>query len=164
MTLWSGRFSASMAQSLWELSESYSFDHVLYAYDLRGSRAHVAGLVAAGLLEEADGGRLVAALDEVEAEFDRGAFVRAADDEDIHMAIERRVTELCGDVGARLHTGRSRNDQVATDLAPVRARRGRARSRAPSSTWWRRCASAPTGTPTRSCRATRTSSAPSPSC
>ncbi len=116
MTLWSGRFSASMAQSLWELSESYSFDHVLYAYDLRGSRAHVAGLVAAGLLDEADAARLVAALDEVEAEFDRGAFARSSQDEDVHMAIERRVTELCGDVGARLHTGRSRNDQVATTL------------------------------------------------
>ncbi|MGH9020835.1 MAG: argininosuccinate lyase [Acidimicrobiales bacterium] len=116
MTLWGGRFSASMSQSLWDLSESFSFDHVLYAYDIRGSRAHVDGLAAAGLLDASDAVRLHEALDDVESEFDRGVFVRSPDDEDIHTAVERRVTEIAGDVGARLHTGRSRNDQVSTTL------------------------------------------------
>jgi argininosuccinate lyase len=105
-----------MAQSLWDLSESYPFDHVLYHHDLEGSRAHVEGLAAAGLLSAEESARLVAALDEIESEFDRGVFVRAGGDEDIHTAIERRATEIAGDVGAKIHTARSRNDQVATTL------------------------------------------------
>ncbi len=116
MTLWSGRFSEPIDSALWDLSQSYSFDHVLYRHDLRGTRAHVRGLIGAGLLSEEQGVTLSGALDEVEAEFDQGLFVRAATDEDIHMAIERRVIELTGDVGAMLHTARSRNDQVATTL------------------------------------------------
>jgi argininosuccinate lyase len=116
MTLWSGRFSSSMDSTLWDLSESYSFDHVLYHHDITGSRAHVQGLGAAGLLNDEEMTILLATLDDVEAEFDRGVFVRAASDEDIHMAVERRVTELAGPVGAKLHTSRSRNDQVATTL------------------------------------------------
>ena len=105
-----------MDSTLWELSESYSFDHVLYRHDIEGSRAHVQGLGTAGLLDEFEVSTLLATLDEVEAEFDRGVFVRSGSDEDIHMAIERRVTELAGPVGAKLHTSRSRNDQVATAL------------------------------------------------
>ena len=116
MTLWSGRFSASMDETLWDLSESYSFDHVLYEHDLRGSRAHVQGLAAVGLLSEVESATLLATLDEIRVEFESGSFVRAPSDEDIHMAIERRATELAGDTGAKLHTGRSRNDQVATTL------------------------------------------------
>jgi len=116
VTLWSGRFTSSMSASLWELSESYSFDHVLYSYDIAGSRAHVRTLVAAGLVSEDEAAAIAGALDEVESEFDRGTFVRAATDEDIHMAIERRVTEIAGDAGAKLHTARSRNDQVATTV------------------------------------------------
>ncbi len=116
MTLWGGRFAESMASALWDLSESYSFDHVLYRHDLEGSRAHVAGLRAAGLLDPQEAEVLLGALDAVEEEFDRGLFVRGPADEDIHMAIERRVTEICGEVGAKLHTGRSRNDQVATTM------------------------------------------------
>ena len=116
MTLWGGRFSRSMAQALWDLSESYSFDHVLYHHDLEGSRAHVEGLVAAHLLSADEATTLLGALDEIESEFDRGVFVRSGADEDIHMAIERRATEIAGEVGAKLHTARSRNDQVATTL------------------------------------------------
>jgi argininosuccinate lyase len=116
MTLWSGRFESSMAGALWDLSESYSFDHVLYRHDLAGSRAHVSGLVAAGLLSEGEAQTLRGALDQIEEEFDRGVFVRGVTDEDVHMAIERRATELVGEVGSRLHTARSRNDQVATTL------------------------------------------------
>ncbi|HUY16883.1 MAG TPA: argininosuccinate lyase [Acidimicrobiales bacterium] len=116
MTLWGGRFSAPMDETLWNLSESYSFDHVLYEHDLRGSSAHVRGLAAVGLLSEVECAALLATLDEIRVEFESGSFVRAPGDEDIHMAIERRATELVGDVGAKLHTGRSRNDQVATTL------------------------------------------------
>ncbi|MHB8380272.1 MAG: argininosuccinate lyase [Acidimicrobiales bacterium] len=116
MTLWGGRFSAPMDETLWKLSESYSFDHVLYDHDLRGSSAHVRGLAAVGLLSEVECATLLVTLDEIRAEFKSGSFVRAPGDEDIHTAIERRATELAGDVGAKLHTGRSRNDQVATTL------------------------------------------------
>jgi argininosuccinate lyase len=105
-----------MDETLWDLSESYSFDHVLYAHDIAGSIAHVRGLLAAGLLEEKEAATLVATLEEIRGEFEHGSFVRADTDEDIHMAIERRATELVGDVGAKLHTARSRNDQVATTL------------------------------------------------
>ncbi|HEV3187945.1 MAG TPA: argininosuccinate lyase [Acidimicrobiales bacterium] len=116
MTLWGGRFSSSMDETLWDLSESYSFDHVLFEHDLRGSAAHVQGLAAVGLLSEIECATLLATLDEIRVEFESGTFVRAPGDEDVHMAIERRATELAGDVGAKLHTGRSRNDQVATTL------------------------------------------------
>ena len=116
MTLWNGRFVASMDQTLWDLSQSYSFDHVLYHHDLIGTRAHVRGLVQAGLLSEADGRQLLETLAIIESEFEQGTFLPAPSDEDIHMAIERRATELAGDVGARIHTARSRNDQVATTL------------------------------------------------
>jgi argininosuccinate lyase len=105
-----------MDETLWDLSESYSFDHVLYAHDIAGSEAHVRGLLAAGLLAEKEAATLVATLEEIRGEFEHGSFVRADTDEDIHMAIERRATELAGDVGAKLHTARSRNDQVATTL------------------------------------------------
>ena len=73
-------------------------------------------LVAVGLLTDAEGQEVTTVLDAVETELATDAFVFAASDEDIHTAVERRVTELAGDAGAKLHTGRSRNDQVATDL------------------------------------------------
>ena len=116
MTLWAGRFSSAMDQTLWDLSESYSFDHVLYAHDIEGSLAHVAGLVAAGLLSAEEGATLSATLERIRGEFEEGTFERRATDEDVHMAIERRATELAGALGAKLHTARSRNDQVATTL------------------------------------------------
>jgi argininosuccinate lyase len=105
-----------MDGTLWELSESYSFDHVLYAHDLLASAAHVQGLVEVGLLDEVEGVALLAALDQIREEFASGVFVAAPRDEDVHTAIERRATELAGEVGSKLHTGRSRNDQVATTL------------------------------------------------
>jgi argininosuccinate lyase len=116
MTLWSGRFSSGMDATMWDLSESYSFDHVLYAHDILGSKAHVQGLAAAGLLSDEECLMLMATLDHVGDEIEDGRFVVASSDEDIHTAIERRVTELVGAVGAKLHTARSRNDQVATTL------------------------------------------------
>jgi argininosuccinate lyase len=105
-----------MDEALWNLSESYSFDHALYAHDLRGSEAHVRGLLAAGLMSEEEATVLLETLEQIGAEFASGSFVRATSDEDVHMAIERRATEIAGDVGAKLHTARSRNDQVATTL------------------------------------------------
>ena len=116
MTLWSGRFSAGMDETLWDLSESYSFDHVLYAHDIAGSMAHVRGLEVAGLLTHEECSTLLETLAAIKGEFEAGTFVRAPSDEDIHMAIERRATELAGAVGAKIHTSRSRNDQVATTL------------------------------------------------
>ncbi|MBW3558704.1 MAG: argininosuccinate lyase [Proteobacteria bacterium] len=114
--LWHGRFEAGPSPELTAFSESLSFDRRLWADDIAGSRAHVAGLESAGLLSTADADALRAALDTVHAEFAAGAFLFSPTDEDIHTAVERRVTELAGDAGARIHTGRSRNDQVATDL------------------------------------------------
>jgi argininosuccinate lyase len=105
-----------MSQALWELSESFSFDHVLYAHDILGSRAHVRGLARGGLLTRDEARELDRVLVAIEAEFAAGTFARHDHDEDVHMAIERRATELAGPIGARLHTARSRNDQVATTL------------------------------------------------
>jgi argininosuccinate lyase len=116
MTLWSGRFTSPMDETLWNLSESFSFDQALYAHDIQGFKAHVEGLAKAGLLSEEERNTLLTTLDQIKSEFDDVSFVRAPSDEDIHTAIERRATELAGDVGAKLHTARSRNDQVATAL------------------------------------------------
>ena len=116
MTLWQGRFSGGPAEALVAFTASLGFDRRLAADDLRGSRAHVRGLGRAGILDAGEVAEVLAALDQVEDELARATFVFAAGDEDIHTAVERRVTELAGAAGAKLHTGRSRNDQVATDL------------------------------------------------
>ncbi len=99
------------------LNASISFDWRLAPYDLAQSRAHARMLAACEVIGDDDRDALLAALDSVEAELEEGRFPFADDDEDIHMAIERRVTELAGRAGGRLHTARSRNDQVATDVA-----------------------------------------------
>ena len=116
MTLWEGRIATGMADAVAAFTMSLPFDRVLAADDLVGSRAHVKGLGKAGILSDAEVSALIDALDMVEEEFENGTFVFEPGDEDIHTAVERRVTELAGDTGAKLHTGRSRNDQVATDL------------------------------------------------
>ena len=95
---------------------SLPYDQVLAADDLTGSRAHVRGLVRAGVLSLVEADAVLAALDQVGVELADGTFAFVASDEDIHTAVERRVTEIAGPAGAKLHTGRSRNDQVATDL------------------------------------------------
>ncbi|MFV0306367.1 MAG: argininosuccinate lyase [Desertimonas sp.] len=95
---------------------SLPFDRRLWREDVTGSRAHVGGLLRAGLLDETEHGAIVAALDQVADELAADRFVFVPSDEDIHTAVERRVTELAGPAGAKLHTARSRNDQVATDL------------------------------------------------
>ena len=116
MTLWHGRLGDGTADEVMQYSSSLHFDRHLAHDDLTGSRAHVRGLGRGGLLEADEVDELLAALDKVEGELSSGSFRFAADDEDIHTSIERRVTEIAGDVGAKLHTGRSRNDQIATDL------------------------------------------------
>jgi argininosuccinate lyase len=115
-TLWHGRFAGGPAEELLAYTVSLPFDRRLYRDDLAGSRAHVRGLWRSGILSADERDAVLAALDATEAELDAGTFVFAPSDEDIHTAVERRVTELAGPAGARLHTGRSRNDQVATDL------------------------------------------------
>ena len=95
---------------------SLPFDRRLWRDDIHGSRAHVGGLGRAGLLDDDELDAVLAALDVVEEEMAGGTFAFAQSDEDIHTAVERRVTELAGSAGAKLHTARSRNDQVATDL------------------------------------------------
>jgi argininosuccinate lyase len=115
-TLWHGRFEGGPADELLAFTVSLPYDQRLAADDIVGSRAHVRGLARAGILDEAELGEVLAALDTTEAELTGGTFAFAPSDEDIHTAVERRVTELAGPAGAKLHTGRSRNDQVATDL------------------------------------------------
>ncbi len=116
MSLWKERFGVVPADPVVAFTESLSFDLRLASDDLAGSRAHVRGLERARILTVDERDALLAALDRVGEELECGRFAFAEDDEDIHTAVERRVTELAGDVGAKLHAGRSRNDQVATAL------------------------------------------------
>ena len=111
------RFEQEPDPIFWELNASLSFDRRLAPYDVRGSRAHARALLGAGVLTDAELETLLGGLDDVAAELEAGEFPFQASDEDIHMAVERRLTEIVGPLGGKLHTGRSRNDQVATDLA-----------------------------------------------
>lgn len=114
-TLWHGRFAHDPSESLKALNDSLHFDKRMFREDIAGSCAHVRMLHSVGLLTASECDELLAALDEVLAELTDGTFEFTGSDEDIHTAVERRVSELCAS-GAKLHTGRSRNDQVATDL------------------------------------------------
>jgi argininosuccinate lyase len=116
VTLWHGRLGDGTADEVMRFSSSLAFDRTLAADDLDGSRAHVRGLERSGLLTGEETATLLAVLDQVGGELSSGSFQFAPEDEDIHTAVERRVTELAGEPGAKLHTGRSRNDQIATDL------------------------------------------------
>jgi argininosuccinate lyase len=111
------RFREPQDPAFQALNASIGFDRRLWPHDVAQSRAHARMLAAQGVLSEEDRDALLAGLDAVEAELCDGSFPFAPDDEDIHMAVERRLTELAGPVGGRLHTARSRNDQVATDVA-----------------------------------------------
>ena len=115
-TLWEGRLSGATTDALKALNDSLEIDKRLYREDILGSIAHVEMLVTVGLIEESDGALILDALKIAEEEISSGSFVFQAEDEDIHTALERRVTEIAGVAGARMHTGRSRNDQVVTDL------------------------------------------------
>ena len=115
-TLWHGRFADGPADALMALSVSLAFDRRLAPEDIEGSRAHVTMLAEVGLLTDAERDTILTALAAVADELEAESFVFVETDEDIHTAVERRVTELAGPVGGKIHTGRSRNDQVATDL------------------------------------------------
>jgi argininosuccinate lyase len=99
------------------INTSLGFDRRLWPQDVAGSRAHVRALEAAGVISGEEAAALLEGLDKVASELESGEFEFAGEDEDIHMAVERRLTEIVGEVGGKLHTGRSRNDQVATDTA-----------------------------------------------
>src|SRR3954453_1274330 len=111
------RFSLPPDPVFQSLNASIGFDWRLYPYDVEQSRAHAKMLASAGIITEADRDELLNGLDRVQAELDANEFAFLDADEDIHMAIERRLTEIVGPVGGKLHTARSRNDQVATDVA-----------------------------------------------
>src|SRR5215216_272242 len=113
----SGRFTDPQDPLFQALNSSIRFDYRLAPYDLEQSRAHARMLARSGIISDEDLTELERGLDAVCEEIDADTFVVAEDDEDIHMAIERRLTEIAGPVGGKLHTARSRNDQVATDVA-----------------------------------------------
>jgi len=115
-TLWHGRFAGGPAEALMAYTVSLPFDRRMWRDDVTGSAAHVRGLARVGLLTVDERDAILAALDQVTTEMESDTFVFVETDEDIHTAIERRVTEIAGPAGGKLHTARSRNDQVATDL------------------------------------------------
>ncbi len=115
-TMWGGHFEGGSADIMARINPSVAFDKRLYAQDIAGSRAHAEMLVAVGILDAADGAAIQEGLESVEAEIEAGDFAFDPALEDVHLNIEARLTELIGEAGKRLHTARSRNDQVVTDF------------------------------------------------
>ena len=114
--MWGGRFTSAPSKLMQALNASIHFDRRLYRQDVAGSKAHAAMLASCGIISDADAEAITTGLDRVAAEIEAGTVSFSADLEDIHMNIESRLHELIGEPAGRLHTGRSRNDQVATDL------------------------------------------------
>ncbi|WP_262692023.1 argininosuccinate lyase [Kordiimonas aestuarii] len=115
-SMWGGRFGGGPSAIMEEINASIGFDKRLYAQDIAGSKAHATMLGEQGIIAKDDVKAIHEGLDQVKAEFEAGKMVFDPALEDIHMHVESRLRELVGDAGARLHTGRSRNDQVATDF------------------------------------------------
>ena len=115
MALWSGRFTENVSEFTQRFGASLPVDKALYAQDIAGSKAHANMLAKVGVISEEDAQQIEAGLDRVKADIESGDFSFDINDEDIHMSVEKALTADIGDAGARLHTGRSRNDQVATD-------------------------------------------------
>jgi argininosuccinate lyase len=115
-TLWGGRFSAKPAEIMQAINVSIGVDQRLWAQDLRGSRAHCRMLIARGIVGAEDGAAILSGLDTIQAEIEAGTFPFRDEFEDIHLNVEARLSELIGEPSGRLHTARSRNDQVATDF------------------------------------------------
>jgi argininosuccinate lyase len=113
---WGGRFDAPTDSLVEEFTASIGFDKRLYRYDIRGSIAHATMLAAVGVLTAKERGAIVEGLQQIEREIESGQFAWSVELEDVHMNIEARLIDRVGDVGKKLHTGRSRNDQVATDI------------------------------------------------
>lgn len=115
MALWSGRFTENVSEFTQRFGASLPVDKALYVQDIAGSKAHAKMLATVGVISEDDAQQIAAGLDRVKADIESGDFTFDINDEDIHMSVEKALTAEIGDAGARLHTGRSRNDQVATD-------------------------------------------------
>ncbi len=114
--MWGGRFSSGPSAIMAEINASIHFDQRLYAQDIAGSKAHAAMLAKQGIITKADAAAITKGLNDIKAEIDAGKFKFSAALEDIHLNIESRLKELIGEAAGRLHTARSRNDQVATDF------------------------------------------------
>ena len=114
--MWGGRFAAGPAAVMEEINASIDFDRVLYGQDIDGSVAHATMLAATGIISSADRDAIIAGLNAIRSEIEAGTFTFSRALEDIHLNIEARLTELIGPAGGRLHTARSRNDQVALDF------------------------------------------------
>ncbi|KZT60470.1 argininosuccinate lyase [Calocera cornea HHB12733] len=114
--LWGGRFTGKTDPLMHEFNQSLKYDKRMYAVDIKGSIAYAKANCQKGILTKDEEAKMVAGLNAVLKEWEEGKFVIEADDEDIHTANERRLSELIGPLGGKLHTGRSRNDQVATDM------------------------------------------------
>jgi len=112
---WSQRFESALHPAIALFNASIGFDIELIEYDLNGSQAHAKMLAHTGIISPEDGEQLVAGLEQIRQEYRAGTFQPGVEAEDVHFAVERRLTELVGDVGKKLHTARSRNDQVGTD-------------------------------------------------
>ena len=115
-TMWGGRFAASPAEIMEEINASIGFDKRLWRHDIQASKVHVAMLGATGILKAKEAEEIARGLDQVLAEIESGKFEFSRALEDIHLNVESRLTELIGPVAGKLHTARSRNDQVATDF------------------------------------------------
>src|SRR6187549_317827 len=115
-TMWGGRYALGPAEIMEKINASIGFDRKLYAQDIAGSVAHADMLVARGILSAKDGRAIKQGLARVKAEIEQGKFKFSTKLEDIHFNVEARLTELIGPAGGRLHTARSRNDQVALDV------------------------------------------------
>ena len=113
---WSGRFSEPVSDLVKRYTASVFFDNRMAAQDIRGSIAHARMLARQGIIGAQDLAEIERGMATISAEIERGEFAWNLDDEDVHLNIEKRLTALVGDAGKRLHTGRSRNDQVATDI------------------------------------------------
>lgn len=112
---WSQRFESALHPAIARFNASIGFDIQLIEYDLTGSQAHARMLAHTGIISAEEGAQLVNGLEQIRQEYREGKFTPGVDAEDVHFAVERRLTELVGDVGKKLHTARSRNDQVGTD-------------------------------------------------
>lgn len=115
MALWSGRFTENVSEFTQRFGASLPVDKALYAQDIAGSKAHAHMLAKVGVISHEDADAIESGLERVKNRIESGGFTFDINDEDIHMSVERALTADIGDAGARLHTGRSRNDQVATD-------------------------------------------------
>src|SRR5690625_840092 len=115
-TMWGGRFKEAPAELVAEFNASIDVDRALAAHDIRGSIAHATMLAEQGILSEAEADTIISGLEEIGREIEAGSFEWRTELEDVHMNIEHALTEKIGPTGGKLHTARSRNDQVATDF------------------------------------------------